>query len=284
MISENAPTLDDLDKAISLDPNFPLSYLERAIYWLNNESPNKALEDLNTALELMPDSALVHYKIAQAHLANGDIEEALAAAEKANEIDLTMLPVYFLLGKIYFENGQYDEALGALQTYNLYVEDDPDGLYMLGAIYNMQGNYAASLQALNSAVEQGNKTAQVYYQRGIAYLNLSELDLAEKDFNRSLGLGRIDHDYYPALGLAWVEYAKGKYGNTYMQVQQQVRPLAETDAQLAETNYWAARALEGMDRHDLAIRYWNELLALPDEVIKDEWRAEALQYLGTPTP
>ncbi len=284
MISGNAPTLDDLDKAISLDPEFPLPYLERGIYWLNNESPNTALEDLETALELMPDSALVYYNIAQAHLANGDFEEALVAAEKANQLDITMLPVYSMLGKIYYENGQYEEAFGALQTYNLYVEDDPDVPYMLGAIYNQQGKYAESLQALNSAVELGNKTAPVYYQRGIAYLNLSELDLAEKDFNRSLGLGRINHDYYPALGLAWVEYAKEKYGNTYVQVQQQVRPLATTDARLAETNYWAARALEGMDRHDLAIRYWNEMLALPDEVIKEEWRAEALQYLGTPTP
>jgi tetratricopeptide (TPR) repeat protein len=188
------------------------------------------------------------------------------------------------MGKIYYENGQYDEAFGALQTYSLYVEDDPEAPYMLGAIYNQQEKYAESLQALNRAVELGNKSAQVYYQRGIAYLNLGELDLAEKDFNRSLGLGRIDHDYYPALGLAWVEYAQEKYGNAYMQIQQQVRPLAETDAQLAETNYWAARSLEGMERHDLAIRYWNELLALPDEVIKEEWRAEALQYLGTPTP
>jgi tetratricopeptide (TPR) repeat protein len=195
-----------------------------------------------------------------------------------------MLPVYLLLGKIYFENGQYNEAFGALQTYNLYIDDDPEVPYMLAVFYNQQENYAESLQALNRAIELGNKTAQVYYQRGVAYLNLSELELAEKDFNRSLGLGRIDHDYYPALGLAWIEYAKGKFGNTYVQVQQQVRPLANTDARLAETNYWAARALEGMDRHDLAIRYWNEMLELPDEVIKEEWRVEALQYLETPTP
>jgi len=283
LISVNAPVLDDLDKAISLDPNFPLSYLERALYWLDKESFNKALEELETAQELMPDSALVYYNIAKAQLANGNIEEALAAAEKANQIDVTMLPVYSLLGEIYFENGQYEEAFGVLQTFNLY-EENKDVLYMLATLFNLQGNYAESLQSLNRAIELGNKTAPVFYQRGIAYLNLGELDLAETDFNRSLGLGRIDHDYYPALGLAWVEYAQGKFGNTYMQVEQQVRPLAKTDAQIAETNYWSARALEGMDRHDMAIRYWNDLLTMPEEVIKEEWRAEALQYMATPTP
>ncbi|MBM3152300.1 MAG: tetratricopeptide repeat protein [Chloroflexi bacterium] len=285
LLDPEADVLAELTHAIELDPAFLLPFVERAAFLIDNGEPASALADLATAEGLAPGSALVHYQRARAYLALGRNEEALAAAQQANSLDSTMLPVYETLGQAYYVNGQMDEALGTLQVYVLYVPEDVDVMVMLGTIYNEAGDYTLALENFDRLVGLGVKTAEVYYQRGIAHLRLGEYDLAETDFTRSALYGKRDFDFNPELGLAWVEYGRGKYGNAYIQLEQKVRPLADTDERLALVAYWDALSLEGMGKPELARRFWEELLLYPSSAVEDEWLAAALLHLGgTPTP
>ena len=47
--------IDDLNRAIDLNPNIPQAYKQRASIWLSRREPQKAYEDSTKAINLKPD-------------------------------------------------------------------------------------------------------------------------------------------------------------------------------------------------------------------------------------
>ena len=279
-----------LDKAIQLDPQFTAAYLARGARRIRLGDPIAALADLETAKSQSPDSPLVYLYLAQAQMALGRYEEALASAKKANELDLTLLPAYLLLGQAYSAAGQLEEAVGALQTYTLYQPEDPSAFVILGAGYNAAGDYRAAISVLDRAIGMDKKYAEAYYQRGLAYLSLKELDKAEQDFKVAVAYDPSDFD--AQLGLARVYLLQGHAGDAYMQIERDVRPLVKNNRLLqAQADYWEAICLEQLNEPQNAEHYWRNLLelpadfVLPKEVVPTDWRDQARGRLAvTPSP
>jgi tetratricopeptide (TPR) repeat protein len=136
-----------------------------------------------------------------------------------------------------------------------------------------------------SAIEAGLRNAEAYFQRGTAYLNLDNPNLAEADFKAALTYDPSDFD--SQLGLARAYFMQGKPGNAYMQAEQKAMPLARVDGTRAQVYYWEALFLEaiGDPTSDLGARNnWYKLIALPADVMPEAWRTEAYQHLNiTPT-
>ncbi len=289
-INPDADISGYLDKAIQLDPQFTAAYLARGAQRINHGDPRAALADLETAKSQSPDSPLVYLYLAQAQMALGRYEEALASAKKANELDLTLLPAYLLLGQAYSAAGQLEEAVGALQTYTLYQPEDHSAFVILGAGYNAAGDYRAAISVLDRAIGMDKKYAEAYYQRGLAYLSLKELDKAEQDFKAAVAYDPSDFD--AQLGLARVYLLQGHAGNAYMQIERDVRPLVKNNRLLqAQADYWEAICLEQLNEPQNAKHYWRNLLelpadfGLPKEVVPADWRDQARGRLAvTPSP
>ncbi len=279
-----------LDKAIQLDPQFTAAYLARGARRIHLGDPIAALADLETAKSLSPDSPLVYLYLAQAQMALGRYDQALESARKANELDMTLLPAYLVLGQAYSAAGQLEEVVGALQTYTLYQPDDPSAFVSLGAGYNAAGDYRAAVSVLDRAIGMDKKYAEAYYQRGLAYLSLKELDKAEQDFKAAAAYDPSDFD--AQLGLARVYLMQGSAGNAYMQIERDVRPLVKNNRLLqAQADYWEAICLDQLNEPQNAEHYWRNLLelpadfVLPKEVVPADWRDQARQRLVvTPSP
>ncbi|MDI6768774.1 MAG: tetratricopeptide repeat protein [Anaerolineales bacterium] len=278
-----------LDKAIQLDAQFTAAYLARGARRIRLGDPIAALADLETAKSLSPDSPLVYLYLAQAQMGLGRYAEALASAKKANELDMTLLPAYLVLGQAYSATGQLEQAVGALQTYTLYQPDDPSAFVILGAGYNAAGDYRAAVSVLDRAIGMDKKYAEAYYQRGLAYLSLKELDKAEQDFKAAAAYDPSDFD--AQLGLARVYLMQGQAGNAYMQIERDVRPLVKNNRLLqAQADYWEAICLEELNETRNAERYWRNLLELPadfvmpKDVVPADWREQARRRLATATP
>lgn len=289
-INPNADISGYLDRAIQLDPQFAAAYLERGMQRIHHGDPQAALDDLERANSLSPDSPLVYLYLAQAQMALGRYAEALASAKKANELDSTLLPAYLLLGQAYSAAGQLEEAVGALQTYTLYQPEDPRAFVILGAGYNAAGDYRAAISVLDRAIGMDKKYAEAYYQRGLAYLSLKEVDKTEQDFKAAVAYDPSDFD--SQLGLARVYLLQGHAGNAYMQIERDVRPLVKNNRLLqAQADYWEAICLEQLNEPQNARHYWRNLLelpadfVLPKEVVPADWRAQARGRLAvTPSP
>jgi len=283
-LDPNAEIINDLNEAINLDSNFAEAYIARGAYLVEN-NPSAAKTDLETALEITPDSALAYLYLADAQLNLGENDAALESATHANELDMTLVPVYLTLARAYITTGQTALAVSVLQTYTIFRPDEPSVFLQLGTAYNAAGEYEAAVGVLNKAIDANRRNAEAYFQRGTAYLNLDSPNLAEADFKAAVTYDPFDFDSH--LGLARAYFMQGKPGDAYIQAEQNALPLAHSDGTEAQVYYWEALFLEaiGDPTSDLGARNnWYKLIALPADVVPQEWRNEAYQHLTiTPT-
>jgi tetratricopeptide (TPR) repeat protein len=278
-----------LDFAIERDPNFGEVYLERARYFLYHRDPEAALVELERANERMPDSPEVYLTYAQAYIAMEDSKQALEAAQKANELDKTSLPSYLLLGELYVENGQYQKAIETLGTYVTYENEDSRAFAMIGQSYFELKNYESAIQYLDAAFKLNSSGLRRYsIYRGLAHLELGNADEAVTDLERAYSVD--DGNFDVNLALAHAYYLQEKFGNAFLRIEA-TRSLAETDEQTALVHYWRALIQEKREQPEDAITEWRALLAMDEEVMTPEMRAEAEEHLktivtptGTPKP
>lgn len=283
-LNPGAEIINDINEAINQDPNFAEAYIARGAL-LVESNPSAAKKDLLTALEITPDSALGYLYLANAELSMGENDAALEAATRANELDMTLVPVYLALARAYIATGQTAQAVSVLQTYTVFMPEDTSADLQLGTAYNAAGEYAAAVEVLNKALDADRRNAEAYFQRGFAYLNLDNPNLAEADFKMAVAYDPIDFD--SQLGIACAYFLQDKPRDAYIQAEQKALPLAKSDVTKAEVYYWEAVFLEAIGdpkSTEGARNYWNKLIALPADVMPEEWRTEAYQHLTvTPT-
>jgi tetratricopeptide (TPR) repeat protein len=271
------------DLAIQADPNFGETYLERANFFLERDDPASALLDLQSALQRMPDSALVQLGFARAYLLRDERAGALEAAKKANQTDLTLLASYYYLGQAYIVNQQYKEAIKPLETYLIYAKKDGGAYALLGEAYARTGVYQPAVDALTQALLLDPTQRRSFIYRGLANLELGNLDEAEYDYRKAL-------DYYPEsfdanLGLTRTYYSKEEFGSAYLQAEA-AYPLAADNREKALALYWRALCQEKRGNFKDAIKDWRALLALPESAMTPQMRNDAQVHLTaivTPT-
>jgi tetratricopeptide (TPR) repeat protein len=273
--------LDDLDQAISLDPNYAEAYIARGAYRVDG-NPLVAKKDLQAALKITPDSALAYLHLADAQLNLGENDAALVSAIHANTLDMTLVPVYLALARAYLATGQTSEAVSVLKTYTIFMPEDASAFLQLGIANNAAGEYAAALEVLNKAIDADRRNAEAYFQRGLSFLNLDNPSLAETDFKTALTYD--PSDFGSQLGLARAYFMQDKPGDAYIQAEQKALPLAKSDITKAQCYYWEALFLEDIPDKKSADAYWNRLIRLPENALSQEWRYSAFEYLHiTPT-
>ncbi len=172
-----------------------------------------------------------------------------------------------------------------MQTYTIFAPDEPSAFLQLGTAYNAAGDYQAAVAVLNKAIDADRRSAEAYFQRGTAYLNLDSPNLAETDFLAAVTYDPFDFDSH--LGLARAYFMQGKPGDAYVQAEKNAYPLAHSDGTKAQVYYWEALFLEAIEddlSQEGARNNWYKLIALPADAMPEEWRTEAYQHLNiTPT-
>ena len=275
----NTDITADLNKAIELDPNFREAYLDRAAYWLRQGEYELALQDLEVVKVLLPESSLLPLYEGQAYYQLAELETALTNALLAQELDFTSLPAYLLLGQIYYEMGEFQEAIEPFETYILYVPDDLTALRALAQSNQEIGRTEVAIELFDRAIEMDDEVWELLYTRGLLLLETGDLDAALNDLVKANGLLPNNFDINIALGQTFM--AQENYGPAFLRFDGSEN-LAETDEQLAIVYYHRALALEALgDSSSLtaAERDWNDLLALPEEAVPDEWAVTAQEHL-----
>ena len=272
------------DEAIKLDPEFGEVYIERARYFLYHNDPKAAIVDLNRADKLMPDSPMVYMAYADAYLALEDKANALEAAEKAYTLDATDPLVYKMLGTMYIENGEYERAIESLNVYVIYASDNDRAFSLLGRAYFELKDYKTAVENLDKAETLNPNGMRKYYvYRGLANLELNNIDQAVEDLEDAL---REDETSFEiSLGLARAYFIQEKFGSAFVRAEV-LKSLAETDEETALALYWHALSQEKRGEAKGAIKDWQELLALDEDVMTAKMRADAEQHLKsvvTPT-
>lgn len=267
------------DEALARDPNFGEIYIERARYFLSHKDPQSAIVDLDRADKLMPDSPMVYMAYADAYLALDDKKNALEAAEKAYALDSTDPVVYKMLGMMYIENGQSQRALEALNVYVIYATDNDRAFALLGQAYYELKDYQSAVDNFDKAEKiNPNGLRKFYIYKGLANLELENIDQAVEDLEKAFA--EDEKSFQVNLGLTRVYYLQEKFGSAFLKAEA-LKSLAETDEEIALALYWHALSEEKRGEIKIAIKDWQELLAMDEDVMTVEMRAEAEQHLKT---
>lgn len=294
-LNPNRNVLPDLDKAISNDPYYAEAYLERALYYLKRANYTAAMNDIKEADAVNPGSPLIKVTLAKVLLAMGENEAALEAALEAKELDITMLEGYLVLGMAYRANGDMEKAVETLEIYATYQPDNSEAFTVLGAAYFSNDEEEKALKSLQQAIRLDRTSSEAYFWLGELYLKKSAgegLAEAEREEYRTLAVENFEksvqynaESFRNAEGLARAYMAVGKWGNAYITVEK-VKKSITTNVEQGQYLYISATANQKLNAVSAAIRDWNALLALPEEAVPPERRAEAqeqLLLLKTPT-
>lgn len=214
---DTAGVMADYNKIIELGPSahgVEVVYTNRSMMRLQGKDIDGALDDLNKAVSINPKVAEIYNGRAIARLQKGDLDGALADYEKAIELKPS-LPSAFL-GRGYF---RYQQKVfdGALSDFSKAIELKPDyadayvsrgvvrGLKgdIQGAVEDIRkgallkpqsvadsdrGNFSSPFIELNQFIAKYPSDARAYEMRGIFRLLQRNEAEAANDFKKSLQL------------------------------------------------------------------------------------------------
>jgi len=280
----HADIIEDLNLALQYDPLLAEGYFERIRYSLETGDLETARADLDRVADLAAHSPWLYIYRAQMYLHDGKIAHAYVAARQANRMDITLLPAYFTLGQTAFEYGDYEASVAAFDIYHKYIADNPISWLYLGRSYEAIDNEQLALEAYDQAIALDAELPDVYYYRGMLYLDMGEGQRAVNDL-------LIARRSYPesfhmriALGRSLIAAERFQEGfDTFSGAEE----LVTNDAERAEFLYWRSFALANMGDAPRALVSLQELLDAADFEISGEWRSKADELLGiliTPTP
>ncbi|KAF1693584.1 tetratricopeptide repeat protein [Pseudoxanthomonas koreensis] len=151
--------LDNISRAIALDPENADLHLERAGLLLGMRQIGEAEADLARSTGLDPNQFQAY--VARAHLAlgRGDLDEAQRLSRTAARVSPDDPQLAAIDGIVALRRGDADGALAMLAAAARRLPDDPRLLHALGFAYLAKGHWAFAEQAFRRVMEMMPATA-----------------------------------------------------------------------------------------------------------------------------
>ena len=120
---ENEKAVEQLSKAIELDPNREEIYYELSIIYQKAGQTKKAINELDKAIERAPNYEYAHYRLGMLYLETHQTEQAIEAFVTALGISPLSADTHFFLGQAYEEQRDYESALREYEEALRFVPD-----------------------------------------------------------------------------------------------------------------------------------------------------------------
>jgi protein O-GlcNAc transferase len=145
------PAVDVLNELLRMAPDTGDPYLRLAEAYRNTGRPELEIETLRKLAQVKPDYPMVHVLSARAMLNVDPVDypavlRTLAQAEKSTPNDAD---IFYLRGKAYVATGRSEEAVAAFQRAIELRPMDPSPYYQLGLVYSKLGQVELARQTLS---------------------------------------------------------------------------------------------------------------------------------------
>lgn len=157
-LGKRSSAINELTKAISLDPTKSQFYLRRGSIFFESGKPSEAIADFTAALELAPTAPSALGRRARAFLATGQTSKALEDANSAIRLAPSNPELYKLRADILSTLGDYEHGL---QDYNKAIGLAP---YFITAINN-RAIALANLNRPKEALDDLNSSMELSISR-----------------------------------------------------------------------------------------------------------------------
>lgn len=192
--SQLVPALQDLDKAIELNPASSKAYVQRAIVDRVQGMALESMADLDKAIELDPQNTEAYFERAANFSSAGKGKQSMDDLNKSLEVDPNYFPALYVRGLTYQKAAQWQLAITDL---NKAVEVQPKEItpVQIFTLYTTRGSalifvgkFAAALADYDTALKALPDNADGYRNRGYAYFLNRAIKPAVADYTKSMEL------------------------------------------------------------------------------------------------
>ena len=262
--------LSDLDAAIALLPQFPNSYVYRALIWIDRREFDRARDDLMQALPLNPNSALIYNNLGSVYERKGELDLAIENYRTAIRLDPAYAEAFYNRVHAFIAKHDYQAAIADYDRAIALQKDFADAYSNRGGVHLMQGDAEKAIADFGEAIRLRESDPVFWANRANAYLALGRYKEAIGDFDRAQ---RIDP------GNAGVYLGRGRARMYSDAIAAAVEDL-QTAVRLRPSNPNPAIWLHIARVHQ-AYADRQELEANSARVTRDQWPSAVLDlYLG----
>uniref|UniRef100_A0A6J0UFD9 Tetratricopeptide repeat protein 13 isoform X1 n=1 Tax=Pogona vitticeps TaxID=103695 RepID=A0A6J0UFD9_9SAUR len=270
--------LFELSRVISLAPDHPEVFEQRAEILSPLGRINEALADLTKAIQLKPSARLYRYR-GTLYFISEDYVTAHDDFQNSLELNRNQPIAMLYKGLTFFHRGLLKEAIESFKETLKQKADFVDAYKSLGQAYRELGNFEAAAENFQKALMLNQNHVQTIQLGGMLLYHHGNLDEALKNFKRCLQLEPYNEVCQYMKGLSHV--AMGQF---YEGIKAQTKAMLNDPlpGQKASTEYLKVKYLREYSRYlhshlDTPLTEYNIDTDLPGK-FKDHW-AKNLPFL-----
>lgn len=184
-----AAALEDLNRAISINPRFAKAYMTRGIVLVAQGNKAAGLADFDKAVSIAPGDAEIHFNRGNVYLLLRRYDEAFRFFGKAIELDPTLADAHLNRGGMLMLAGQLDEALQELNA-ALRINPDIENAYLNRAKIRLaRGEKDGAMSDYEKALKLNHENKEALFQRGLLLADRGFIREARISLQRSCTAG-----------------------------------------------------------------------------------------------
>ncbi|XP_053125408.1 tetratricopeptide repeat protein 6 [Hemicordylus capensis] len=180
--------MDDVEKAISLEPMLVNAYWHRHLLLLYQNKILPALEDLNFIIKCNKNNADAYLSRADIYKRQGDNSLAIINYTLAMRCRPTDDEIYYRRGEVHEENGDMLMAIDDYAKCFYYNPRRTDALMKHGKYYFEKSNWVVAINDFTAVIKEDPNHAEARTFRGRVYIKQEKYKNAAEDFAAAIHL------------------------------------------------------------------------------------------------
>ena len=262
---EMVESLDVLNRAIELNPNYAEALVNRGLIRLSQENKPKALADLELAHKLKPHIKQIWELVVGLKVEAQEYSDAIVLLNNMIEIDPEDEKRLATLALCYQHLKDFNSAIEAYNKVLAIKPDYADAYYNMGNALKDQGKLEEAIEAYNKALAINPDHADAYNNMGITLKDQGKLEEAMEAFNKALAIKPDNADAYNNMGITLKEQGRLEEAIEACNKALAIKP----DYAQAYNNM--GNALQDQSKLEEAIEAYNKALAIKPDYAKAFW-------------
>ena len=196
--------LEDINQQIIENPGSSNGFYRRAKYHAENQQLVEALDDIDRALQIDPDVDFLNYERAKILLTMNRFTDAELFAEKAVEINPENVDARILLGQLSYINGDYNTAFKHLDEALRLDKFNYEPYFIKGMVFEEIKDSLKAATSYQTAIEQNPEHFDSYFKLAGLYYNRKP-DLAIQYLEQSVNVEPDNMTALRALAKVYVD-------------------------------------------------------------------------------
>jgi tetratricopeptide (TPR) repeat protein len=179
--------VEDLKKAIELDPKLADAYVSLGLAYNQMNMPEMATAEFEKAVQADQNNLRAHVYLAQDYAQAGENQKVLTHLLKAAELDSNNPQILKSLGGMLLKYGSEDDVDKAREILARAVQllpNDPEVNMNYGYTLYLASKFNEAINHLKKALEEQPNYAEANYNIGLAYIRIDDYKLARQHLEK----------------------------------------------------------------------------------------------------